>query len=194
MGWTFYHVEAWDGKIDRKAECDALYTWNNEETGDSCRVLKSSMVGPTWYGACERTRPNQKPYVFAGVCLTRLDSKEGYNFGYKDMDESMGPCQCECPVSILDLLSPTDDEYTIEWREACRENAKKKAADRKDTNSLLNLPLNATVKVNRRGEEILLQKAKIAGHKRPVWVSWSDRIYYTTAQVRKHGYQLHTVA
>lgn len=194
MGWTFYHVDAWNGKIDRKAECDALYTWNNEQTGDSCRVLKSSMVGSTWYGACERTRPNEKPYVFAGVCLTRLDSKEYCNFGYKDMDESMGPFQRDCPVSILNLLSTTEYEYAVEWRKACLENATKKAAARKDPNSLENLPLNATVKVNRRSEEILLQKATIAGRKRPVWVSWSDRIYYTTAQVKNHGYQLHTVA
>ena len=129
-----------------------------------------------------------------GKCLTRLDSKEYCNFGYKDMDESCGPYQYDCPVSILNLLSPTEYEYAIEWRKACRENAAKKAAARKDPNSLENLPLNATVKLNRRGEEILLQKAKIAGRKRPVWVSWSDRVYYTAAQVKTHGYQLHSVA
>ena len=78
MGWTWTHSEnyTWGGTIDRKAECDALYTWNNEETGDKCRVLKSAMVGTTWYGACERTRPGQQPYVFAGVCLTSVDSRE----------------------------------------------------------------------------------------------------------------------
>lgn len=194
MGWAFYHVDAWNGKIDRKAECDALYTWRNEQTGDTCRVLKSSMVGSTWYGACERTRPDGTTYVFAGICPTRLDSKEYCNFGYKDMDESCGPFQHDCPVSILNLLSPTEYEYAAKWRETCRENAAKKAAAKKDQNSLENLPLNATVKVNRRGEEILLQKAKIAGRKRPVWVSWSDRIYYTAAQVKNHGYILHSVA
>ena len=106
----------------------------------------------------------------------------------------MGPCERECPVSILNLLSARDDKWAIEWRAACRENAAKKAASRKDKNSLENLPLNSTVKVSRHGEEILLQKATIAGRKRPVWVSWSDRIYYTTAQVKKHGYTLYTTA
>lgn len=137
MGWTWTHSEnyTWGGIIDRKAECDALYTWNNEETGDKCRVLKSAMVGATWYGACERTRPGQKPYVFAGVCLTSVDSREYCNFGYKDMEESMGPCERDCPVSILNLLSPHDDEWALEWRTACRENAAKKAAAKKNPNS-----------------------------------------------------------
>lgn len=51
MGWTYQRAIFYDrrGGIDRKAECDALYTWHNEETGDRCRVLKSAMVGSTWY-------------------------------------------------------------------------------------------------------------------------------------------------
>ena len=47
MGWTWQCAKFYDrkGNIDRKAECNDLYTWNNEETGDKCRVLKSAMVG-----------------------------------------------------------------------------------------------------------------------------------------------------
>ena len=51
MGWTTlpakYHKA--NGQVDRKAECDALYTWNDSETGGKCEVLKSSLVGSTWY-------------------------------------------------------------------------------------------------------------------------------------------------
>lgn len=154
MGWTWQCAKFYDrrGNIDRKAECDDLYTWNNEETGDKCRVLKSAMVGATWYGACERTRPGQEPYVFAGVCLTSVDSREYCNFGYKDMDESMGPCERDCPVSILNLLSHRNDEWALEWREDCRNNAAQKAADRKNPNSLQNLPLGAKITVQKRGQ------------------------------------------
>lgn len=33
------------------------------------------------------------------VCLVRYNprDREGYIFGYKDMEESMGPCESECP-------------------------------------------------------------------------------------------------
>ena len=45
MGWTWQCAKFYDrnGNIDRKTECDDLYTWNNEETGDKCRVLKSAV-------------------------------------------------------------------------------------------------------------------------------------------------------
>lgn len=48
------------------------------------------------------------------------------DLGYKDMDESSGPLQYDCPVSILKLLSPTDNENTMEWRKKCYERSKKK--------------------------------------------------------------------
>ena len=188
MGWTFYHVDAWNGKIDRKAECDALYTWNNEQTGDSCRVLKSSMVGSTWYGACERTRPNEKPYVFAGVCLTSVDRRAGFDFGYKDMDESEGPCERECPVSILNLLSHRDDEWALEWRTACRDNAAKKAAAKKDPNNLQNLPLGAKITVQKRGQDIVLEKGRISNRKNPVWISRAENVYYPLSHIKRYGY------
>lgn len=192
MGWTWQCAKFYDrkGNIDRKAECDALYTWNNEETGDKCRVLKSAMVGATWYGACERTRPGQEPYVFAGVCLTSVDSREYYTFGYKDMDESMGPCERECPVSILKLLSPCDYEWALAWREDCRDNAAKKAAAKKDPNSLQNLPLGVKITTQKRGIPLELEKAIIRGRKRPVWVDWSTRTYYRTEQVQRAGFTI----
>lgn len=190
MGWTWQCAKFYNrkGNIDRKAECDAEYTWDDTETGDKCRVLKSTMVGTTWYGACERTRPGQEPYVFAGVCLTRVDRHAGFNFGFKDMDESMGPCERDCPISILNLLSPRDDEWALEWRAACRENAAKKAAAKKKPDSLQNLPLGAKITVQKCGQSIILEKGRIRNRKRPVWISWNERVYYSASQVEWHGY------
>lgn len=51
-----------------------------------------------------------------------------YNFTYKDMSETMGPCEAECPTRILDLLTPTDSEWANEWRERCRSAAERKAS------------------------------------------------------------------
>ena len=42
--------------------------------------------------------------------------------GYKDMEESMGPYECDCPALILDLLTPTDRDYALHWRARCSEN------------------------------------------------------------------------
>lgn len=42
------------------------------------------------------------------------------NFHYKEMDETMGPSQDNCPDWILDLLSHTENRYANKWRERCR--------------------------------------------------------------------------
>lgn len=192
MGWTWQCAKFYDrkGNIDRKAECDDLYTWNNEETGDKCRVLKSAMVGATWYGACERTRPGQEPYVFAGVCLTSVYRRAGFDFGYKDMDESEGPCERDCPLSILKLLSPCDHEWALVWRKDCRENAAKKAAAKKDLNGLRNLQIGAKITIQKRGQSIVLEKGRISNRKNPVWISRAENVYYPLSHIKRYGYEL----
>ncbi|EZP65197.1 hypothetical protein BV96_04718 [Sphingomonas paucimobilis] len=38
------------------------------------------------------------------------------------LSENMGPCEADCPAAILDLLSPTEHEYALDWRARCRAN------------------------------------------------------------------------
>lgn len=122
MGWTWYQAGHYkNGKIDRKAELDVQFTWN--ENGRSVSVLKSIMRGSVYYAAVKSTNAtNGTECVFAAVCLTSTDMKSFYNFGFKDMSEDMGPGPDECPKGILDLLTPTDSEWANEWRERCRAN------------------------------------------------------------------------
>ena len=63
--------------------------------------------------------------VFGIVCLIHWSPKErdGFNFRYKDMTEDMGPCACNCPAKILDLLTdPPSNAWAAEWRARCRAN------------------------------------------------------------------------
>jgi len=83
----------------------------------------TAMVGATFYAAVRELATGK---VFALVCLTQR--QRGYfNFGYKSMDENMGPNEAEMPPKLLDMLTPTDHEYATEWRYQCRLNAEKKA-------------------------------------------------------------------
>ena len=176
MGWTEYHASCYkNGKIDRKAECDALF--NDDMVLDhkiigKFEVLKSSMVGSTYYAAVKRTRfatetEPEKSCVFAAVCLTSTNMKDYYNFAYKDMDETCGPCNYDCPKKILDLLTPTDSEYAKNWREKCYEKLKNK----QDKNSLSKLPIGSVIKFQNGRREITLCKHP-AGYqfKRPFWI------------------------
>lgn len=78
------------------------------------RVVKITNVGAVIYAAVNKKNGTG---VFAYVGLTR---KEGKEFYLKDMDETCGPLESECPKAILNLLTPTEDTYANNWRERCR--------------------------------------------------------------------------
>lgn len=192
MGWTSYRATNYkNGKIDRKAECDAYFLEGlNRGHFD---VLKSSMVGSTYYAAVKPLKksngkdengnyiyvdmPENEQFVFAVVFLTSTNQKDYYNFSYKDMCESMGPYECDCPKSILDLLSPTDNENANEWRKVCYENYANKKKYK--TNSLCRLPVGSVIKVTmpcrttlyKEGDVVTLTKGYAYGLKRPAWFS-----------------------
>ena len=124
----------------------------------------------------------EKYRVFAAVVLTRTDTKEYYNFYYKDMDETCGPYECNCPKYILDMLSPTNNEYANKWREACYKNLKR------DKNSLGKLPTGTVIKYTRHdGKEITLYKHE-AGYqfKRPFWMLIDNSGYIAARYIPKN--------
>lgn len=141
MGWTGIFATHYtrNGRIDRKAECDRLFD-------ERYVVLKSVMVGTVYYAAVLDT---QELNVFGETILTKIESGE---FLYKPIGEDTGTC--DCPASILDLLSATDDEYAIEWRRRCRENIEKK----KSPTALRNLAVGSVIACTIGGKEYKLKK------------------------------------
>lgn len=113
MGWTTYHRAK--GQTDREHFAGE---WPQAE------ILDCATVGRTFYAAVKRQGSDE---VFAIIVLTRWFRGDYYNFGVKEMDESMGPNEARCPVRILDLLSPTTHEYALEWRQACRDLGARRA-------------------------------------------------------------------
>ena len=88
----------------------------------SIQFKATAQIGRTFYAAAERR--DEPGEVFGLVILT---NRQGASFGYKVMDEGMGPCESEAPAAILDLLSPTKSEYAINWRARCRANIARKS-------------------------------------------------------------------
>ncbi|MDY7524270.1 DUF6927 domain-containing protein [Sphingomonas sp. 10B4] len=119
MGWLT--MQGLQGFASPRAYLDAQFTYSRED--HQLAVLRSAVVGlRTYYAACERLDGEANRSVFAVVCLFSYNpaAKDGYSFGYKDMDETVGPCESDCPESILDLLTPTGYPHAIEWRARCR--------------------------------------------------------------------------
>lgn len=175
MGWTEYHASYYkNGKVNRKAEMDNMFNWEDENR--KCEVLKSSMVGSTYYAAVKSlNKTNGYECVWAAICLTNTNMREYFNFAYKDMDETCGPYKYDCPKGILDLLSPTENKYALEWRKQCYENLAKK----KNPNGFGKLPVGSVVKVIMpfdtkyfgKGQEVRLQKQRRFGSNRTQWVT-----------------------
>ena len=178
MGWLY--MQSLNGHSGPRAYLDDQFTWARE--GDHSKVLRSALLGRrTYYAAVEHTGPDDTRIVFAAVCLVRYnprDYREGYIFGYKDMDESMGPCESDCPQAILDLLTPTDSAFALEWRAKCRANfARRKAQSAKPKPKpgqfiVFDTPLKFSngrtldrfeVVENRRGRRTMLYRDPIAG-------------------------------
>ena len=155
MGWLCsYSASYWKNVggrevVDRQKECDRICTWESTVDGKVVsrhRVLKSAMVGSTYYAAVTTEKEGQPTKVWAAVFLTCGKGKDGTVWGYKDMDETMGPCQTKCPPSILALLTPTDEKWALEWREKCRQYAASKADERKHPKPLY-APKGVEIKV-----------------------------------------------
>ena len=163
MGWTWYRASHYDnrGRIDKKAECDAYF---NEGYNRGYYIInKSTMVGNAYYAAVtpikryadnrsendERTVcdiPINERETFAVIMLTSVDNSSYYNFGYKYMDESYGPVAADCPTSILDLLSPIENEHANLWRQRCKENSENKRLERIKNKRLNAIPIGTCIK------------------------------------------------
>ncbi len=211
MGWTSYHAThyKWIGKgtkrsyvVDRKAECDA-YFMEGLNRGHY-NVLKSSMVGSTYYAAVQGIKrclgknengewqyedvPENERTTFGVVFLTSTDVRDYHNFSYKDMVESCGPYSHDCPKGILDLLSPTDSEYANEWRRLCYENIAKK----NNPNGLNKLPVGTIIKVTMpfntkyftEGSEVKLEKRKNWSDTRTAWYAVGYSIKFTASLMK----------
>ena len=133
MGWLFMPFTSMGGHTSAKSYLDAQLTYERTlEDGSTpgLRVRASSCPGNrTYYAAAQELVGGVPGDVFAVVCLVRWNprSRDGHQFGYKDLSENMGPCEADCPAAILDLLTPTDNQHALDWRARCRVNLARRA-------------------------------------------------------------------
>ena len=115
MGWTgIFDVD----KRDIHNEVENIFVRDKISGTSDNRfdILLHSTYGSTHYLA---VRDNTDGIVRAFIILTHYDSKDKY-FMYKDLCEDMG-CQSRgAPLKILSLLSDTNNELALQWREEVR--------------------------------------------------------------------------
>lgn len=105
--------------------------WNSAHN----EVLDVGQVG--WreaYAAVQASDAEKADYIIGVAILIHYCSNSYYNFGYKDMTETMGPGISQCPERILRQLTPIRElelrkvyegsslEWAREWRRRCWRN------------------------------------------------------------------------
>lgn len=115
MGWTTYNRP--------KGESDQAHFERELLTNPIYEIVECSSVDRVFYAA---VRDKTTAEVWALVVLMRWMGGD-HNFGYKDMSETMGPVVANAPAKVLDALSPTDNEYALEWRRRCRASLARRA-------------------------------------------------------------------
>jgi hypothetical protein len=129
MGWLFQN-----DKLRHQTPVEYItreFTHDNGTT--AATVISAAAVGSTIYAAIRNhDKTTGKSYVFCAVILFKNNERDG--FGYKDMDESMGPCEVDCPDRIMRLLSPFEElpnpGYAGDWRKSVATAKTKKAETR----------------------------------------------------------------
>lgn len=185
MGWTSFSAKAdYKGRINRKKVLDEQFTSDNDRY--SWKVRKSVMVGTTYYSAISREdKETQDTFIFGMVALTSVDNSQWDNFAYKEMDETMGPCCYECPESILKLLSPTEDKWSNEWRQACKANNQAKKERRK---AMKAFEIGDKIKTKLwYEEERILELSMVNNQKK--WVDWSAYVKFNQKSVFEYPFE-----
>ena len=119
MGWTFGQ------QTRRELIAELTPAERRDANGRIFRTLKHCCRGNVLYAVHESTPAEGPSRKWIGLYLLQRD---GDLWGYKDMDETMGPYYYHCPLSYLDLADAPANEYAAEWRAIVRQEAAKKAA------------------------------------------------------------------
>lgn len=131
MGWLFMSRSGMGGHATPKAYLDAQLTYEHDVDGGrkGLRVVASACVqNRVYYAAVQPSIDGVPGTIFAVVCLVRWNPRgDDEQFGYKDMDETAGPCEAGCPVSILGLLGPSDHPGALDWRRRCYRTLRRRA-------------------------------------------------------------------
>lgn len=160
MGWTERQAKNFkNGIVDRKAELIDEFTCHGETY--NYEVLKCSMKGTVGYMAVKYTdkKDPSKDCIFGLVCLTSVRDK--YWFGYKDMSEDMLPYYFDCPKTILNLLTPTENENALKWRGKCRENntnSFKTQMSKAKEGSTIKITYKYDTNLAKEGDSVVLEK------------------------------------
>ena len=137
MGWLFK-----SGSTRRELIAERIEGW--ERTHDNGLRITTTCLAHCYRGGCfsgvlwsvwERTfekdaQPTEKPQRWIQCDLLYFNKRHD-GWGYKDMEESMGPYYYSCPQKYLDLVPLDIYGGNAEWREQVIEHHRRSVEKRR---------------------------------------------------------------
>jgi len=126
MGWTgktYYGGEPIDKESVRQVLNSEIFNHEYEKVTDSIEeeeCLNGELGRFVHYSAVKKVSTG---IVFGLVTLVEFKNDENpdeIEVYWKEMDETMGPRATNPSKAVLDALSPTTNDYALQWRKSCR--------------------------------------------------------------------------
>lgn len=121
MGWLYMH------NIHTRREMIAHRTraqeWESDGVKCSLTCLAHTFKGAPFAGVLYmvmESRRGERVDRFIEVDALKYTAELGGHWGYKDMEESMGPYYYGCPLRYLDMVPCPDSQHARDWRELVR--------------------------------------------------------------------------
>lgn len=113
MGWSFIP------NTTRQSIIDKLVRFEENEHG-VCETLRHSLRGNVLWSIVSWT--DKKTGITRKIITCHLLAKDGNDWGYKSLDEAMGPFYYSCPVSYFKEVPVANQE----WRDEVLEHHQRK--------------------------------------------------------------------
>ena len=117
MGWCYANEEG-----PRKAFiAERLEGWDTD--GATAKLLAHADHGSRLWKVYEFTykQGERAGQTERFIALDLIAKWRGHGWGYKDMEETMGPCYYDCPLRFLEMVPAPEGEFVQEWRARVRE-------------------------------------------------------------------------
>lgn len=117
MGWTF----ACNPNYNKADLIKDLLGPGHRPAGG--KLLAHSVVGNNLWTVVEYVKDPCTIVRYIGLDLMQSGKAKGCDpmgWGYKDLCESMGPCEVDCPLYLLDMVEVPKGEYAETWRDLVR--------------------------------------------------------------------------
>jgi hypothetical protein len=207
MGWTYMPSR---GRDRAEIVRDQL-NWENDTFTD--KVLDLAVVGTTVYIlVCRTPKAAWEPsttYVneadgsfrWIAVFLTQK-ARDAYDFGYKDIEESMGPVEARCPRRLIDNASPlrhpdpaVEGNYAARWRQKCLGGSTAKAKRKADLVPGVSIRLSRVLNFSDgyKGDCFVVEIVKWRGRNRTCFRAPNGGLY-RISNLEKIGYRVEAVA